>query len=417
MRPFAISIAAALAVSLPAVGSALAQNHVALVLDNGREDPSASARSAEIAKALERMHYRVVYGKRQASSGMRDYVAKFRAGLKDADIALFYYSGPAVRAGARNLLVASDARPGQPIEQLSIPLDEVEAAMTAKRANLVFVNSGYADPLTQSLVRDRPGLSPGMAWERGRRGFMVALANMPGKILQSDADNAFTDVLLSQLANRDLTAQDLTLRLRREVFDRSRGSQLPWIKSEVGAVRLAALPEAGIPAITPVVPQLSRVQRAALVKQLQAELKRTRCFAGGLDGSVATAQQGLNRLRQSYKRGNVPAIELASARESDFESWLEWIRAIHAPICAPVIVRRHDEVEEPRRKTRHREEFVEPKARRHKTRQVYVEETPRRRVREAPARREREAPVYRAPRYSGGGGGGGGGFNPFAPVR
>jgi hypothetical protein len=230
------------------------------------------------------MHYQVIFGRQQSQAGMRKYINDFRGALTEAEVALFYFKGVTLDASGRNLLMASNAAPGQPIEQSAIALDEIADLMNASRANVLLVDAGLADRTAEALARSGAGLSPTMARLRERRRFMVAFANMPGKLTRSDAESPFAELLASYLVGNDLTSADLGRKLRQDVFERTRGSQLPWVRSDLGEVRLAALPSTPtLPRVdVPVVPSFDR---GALIREVQAQLTRHQCFSGSVPGS------------------------------------------------------------------------------------------------------------------------------------
>ena len=373
---------------------ASAQKYVALVLDNGGiQTVATTTHAARIAESLERMRYRVIFGRQQDQAGMRKYINDFRGALNDAEVALFYFKGVTLDSSGRNLLMASDAAPGRPIDQSAIALDEIADLMNASQANLLLVDAGFADRTAEALARSNTSLSPTMARMRDRRRFMVAFANMPGKLTRSDAESPFAELLASYLVGNDLTSADLGRKLRQDVFERTRGSQLPWVRSDLGAVRLAALPSSATPTL-PDVPATPAFDRGDLIRQVQSELTRHKCYSGSINGNAALAHLGINSLGRTAAGKDSPKILVASAGQEEFEVWLDWIRRHEQPICAPPsppqTASRPPAL--PRVVTRHRE--------------------PQR-----PVQRQ-QAPVQRfePPRRSSGGGGGGG-RDPFAPTR
>ena len=352
------------------VAPAAAQKHVALVLDNdGIQAVAPATQSSRIAEGLERLRYRVIFGRQQDQAGMRKYINDFRGALNDAEVALFYFKGVTLDSSGRNLLMASNAAPGRPIEQHAVPLDEIADLMTASRANVLLVDAGNSDRTAESLARSATGVSPTMARLRDRSRFMVAFANMPGKVGRSDAESPFSDVVASFLTSQALTSADLGRHLRQDVFERTRGSQLPWVRSDLGSVQLAALPDASTPAPlhTPVAPSFDR---SAFVRAIQAELKRHQCYSGAIDGDVARAHSGLEALGRTANGGDGPDIEVASANLQEFEGWLQWSRRFHKSICAPRSVPSVSERSAPtfrRQHPAHRERAAAPRRERQAT--------------------------------------------------
>jgi hypothetical protein len=379
---------------------ASAQKHVALVLDNGRIQTTApSTHAARIAEGLERMHYRVIFGRQQDQAGMRKYINDFRGALSDAEVALFYFKGVTLDASGRNLLMASNAAPGRPIDQSAISLDEIADLMNASQANLLLVDAGLADRTTEALARSGSGLSPTMARLRERSRFMVAFANMPGKLTRSDAESPFAELLASYLTGDNLTSSDLGRKLREDVFERTRGSQLPWVRSDLGAVRLAALPS------TPTLPRIDvpvtpAFDRGALIRQVQTELTRHKCYSGSINGNAALAHLGIDSLGRTATGKKSPHLLVASAAPEEFDAWLGWIRRHEQPICAPPPAPPPTVFRPPPQRrvvTQHRE--------------------PPRAIQRQQAPVQRFEPPRRSSGGGGGGGGSGGGSNPFAPTR
>lgn len=360
MKTMSIKVLMAIGLAGAMAAPAAAQKHVALVLDNGRiqaagEQPTQGSR---IADGLEKMRYRVIFGRQQDKAGMRRYIDEFRSALSDAEVALFYFKGVTLDSSGRNLLVANNAAPGRPIDQSTIALDDIADLMNASRANVLLVDAGYADRTADALARPGSGLVQTMARLRDRSRFMVAFANMPGKIGRTDAESPFAEVLASYLANNDITSADLGHKLRQDVFERTRGSQLPWVRSDLGTIRLAALPDqpTPVPLETPATPSFDR---GSLIRAVQVELKRHQCYTGTINGSAALTHLALEELSKTDAGKRSPYIVVARAHAHEFDAWLEWVRAIQNPICirpsspAPIVktkpVHRERTVTAPRR--------------------------------------------------------------------
>jgi hypothetical protein len=389
---------------------AAAQKHVALVLDNGGVQavtPSSTAapgsHASRIAESLQRMNYRVIFGRQQDQAGMRKYMNDFRGALSDAEVALFYFKGVTLDSSGRNLLMASNAAPGRPIDQSAISLDEIADMMNARQANVLLVDAGLADRTAEALARSGTGLSPTMARLRDRNRFMVAFANMPGKLTRSDAESPFAELLATYLTDNDMTYANLGRKLRQDVFERTRGSQLPWVRSDIGEVRLAALPNPPSPPVLNV-PPTPAFDRAALIREVQSELTRHKCYSGSINGNAALAHVGIEALNRTNTGRRSPRLVIASAGPDDFETWLNWIRKYEQPICAPPPappVVQQPPRREPRVVTPHRE-------------------PPRARPSRAPDSDGRGRGLFSGDTHlppSRGPSGGGGGGNPFAPTR
>ena len=249
---FAIGFACC--VAMPAA----AQKHVALVLDNGGIQTVAPATpTSRIAEGLERMQYRVIIGRQQDRRvcGSTSTTSAARS-KKDAEVALFYFKGVTLDSSGRNLLMSSSAAPGRPIDQQAVALDEIADLMTASRANVLLVDGGYANRTTGTRSLEAP-LAFHLRWRRcaSAAGSWWPLPTRPDG---SAVPTPRTPSLKSWppfSSKEDITSADLGRQLKQDVFERTRGSQLPWVRSDLGAVQLAALPTVpAAPLQTPEVP-------------------------------------------------------------------------------------------------------------------------------------------------------------------
>lgn len=338
-----IKIAFSALAACVAVTAAVAQTHVALVIDNGNA-PSGATEAAAIAPAtriadqLRRMNYVVVDGRNARLDELHALVERFKAGAATADVSLFYFTGPVLSSGGKNHLIAKDANPELPIERTGLPLDLITSAMTAKRANIVVLDAGYEDKLLRSMTAGRSDRSAGMAPIRKSDRFAFALANLPGQIARDDSDNLFAKMLVTHLEKDSLQWETFTSALSNDLYEQSRGTRiLHWTSNIPAGVRVAALPRAvaGLP-FPPGGQRLTAVERANFVKGLQTDLRRLNCYSGAANGDLVATGNALKQLG-FQARDQAPVIEPSTATRNEFEGWIHWAKSVPRPLCAPVV--------------------------------------------------------------------------------
>ncbi|MCP4644330.1 MAG: hypothetical protein GY851_28060 [bacterium] len=156
--------------------------------------------------------------------------------LRDADVALFFYSGHGFEIDGSNYLVPVDFVLG----------DRADARYTtydASRLRDRMENSGAAlRILILDACRDNPfagpgkSLTPGLAAMYGGGGTYVVFATSPGKIADDNwggRNGLFTKHLLEVMASPTLELDELFEEVQARVFKESDGKQLPWIHENV----------------------------------------------------------------------------------------------------------------------------------------------------------------------------------------
>jgi hypothetical protein len=334
MSRFFALIATLLTALLAAAPDALARSHVALVIDNAETPatPAAATRAQEIVRSLERMSYVVTHANGADAASLRRLLGQFRTSTEGAEVALFYFSGPALSVAGRNLLVGRGAAPERAIEEQAVPVAEIEAGMKASKANVVVLEAGDQVARLAEIVRQRPDRSLALSPISPRPGFLFASAAPPGRF-HAAKPGVFTEALAAELANRDFNWGTLAANLRWQTFQRSHGAQVPLILSGLsGPVRVAA---AGGDLPLPTLPgrALSAAERERLIAEVQRELKARQCHEAEPNGDANAAAGGLAALGKVRK--DAPRLDVASATRDDYEAWLKWLRGTEGRLCPP----------------------------------------------------------------------------------
>jgi len=232
----ATALVAAALVWLPA-GAAWAELRVALLIGNADyaevpplENPVNDAR--DVAAALESLNFRVFLGEDLTAAEMRATFDDFVEAAVDADVALFFYAGHGLQAGARNYLVPVDASLADPDTFLAqaIPLDELLVEM--ERTNgirLIFLDACRDNPLGGA------GEGDGLARVGSAADFLFAFATQPDNVAFDGLgrNSFFTEALLSRIHTPGQDISELMIGVRRDVLSSTGGRQIPWENSSL----------------------------------------------------------------------------------------------------------------------------------------------------------------------------------------
>jgi uncharacterized caspase-like protein len=152
---------------------ALADNRVALVVGNSAYAhaphlPNSSHDAEDVAAALKRMGFDTIVGIDLDQAGMRDAAIRFARAARNADVALFYYSGHAMQYAGVNYLVPIDAELHDEADLRRMArVDEVLADLQqAKNLRVLVLDSCRDNPLADDLKRSI-GATRGVTIGRG----------------------------------------------------------------------------------------------------------------------------------------------------------------------------------------------------------------------------------------------------------
>ncbi len=194
-RLIGLGLACLTGLALMAPGAAAAAD-VALVIGNHdyRRAPDAlSARldARAVAEALEAGGYEVVSGTDLSRSEMQRSIARFADRVDDADRAVVFYSGHALRTGGLTYLAPVDQDNDSLVEVMmgGVPLDLVlRLAGEASGQAVVFVDGAQLDGFTPRAYAE-----PGLAHIDAPDGVLVVSAAAPGRAIprRSERRSAF----------------------------------------------------------------------------------------------------------------------------------------------------------------------------------------------------------------------------------
>jgi hypothetical protein len=261
---------------------ALAEKRVALIIGNGDYRsaptlPNPRNDAADVAASLRRTGFETDVGFDLDKAGMDAATIRFARAARDADVAVFYYSGHAVQFAGVNYLMPVDSRLTDEADlRLMLRVDDVVADLQqARNLRILVLDSCRDNPLAESLKRAigttrAVGLQRGLAKIDAPQGMIVAYATQSGRTAD-DGDGRNSPYTKAFLGNIEAVEEIGTIfrRISADVYNATQQKQLPELSlSLIGEFYLNGRPSGSS----------SQADVAALRKQLQAiqdQLKQT----------------------------------------------------------------------------------------------------------------------------------------------
>jgi len=257
----------ALLLFLSATATAVAERRVALVM---AEDDYRLVRplanpihdGEAMQAALKKLGFEVVLETDRDLRRMRRALDDFRDDAKGADVALVYFSGHGVEISGDNRLlpVDADASSLDQLDKTSLPLEEVRAAVAATaKVGLIVLDACRSDPFSgsggegrgaTSLAKDvADKVKPGLGRVGRAENILFAFSAAPGETAADGTgqNSPFTTALTKYLGTDGLEIRSVLTLVQQEVYDLSRGKQLPYVESGLPKLFFAAAAKEQLP--------------------------------------------------------------------------------------------------------------------------------------------------------------------------
>ena len=240
-RNFLVVVAAALVLFACCV-AAHAQSRVALVIGNGDyrntsklSNPRNDA--TDVAAALQRIGFTTIVGFDLDKAGMEDAEVRFTRAARDADVALFYYSGHAIQYAATNYLLPVDAqiKDAADLRRLTKVDDIVADLQQAKELRIMVLDSCRDNPLADVLKRERSGsVQRGLARLSTSQGMIVAYSTLAGQTADDGQgrNSPYTAAFLRQIETQE-EISTVFKRVSAEVYEKTDRRQIPELSLSV----------------------------------------------------------------------------------------------------------------------------------------------------------------------------------------
>lgn len=231
---------------------------VALVLGEQRyehlrplENPLNDALAVEA--RLQELGFEVFLETNRDLRRMRRALEDFVYDGEGADLALVFFAGHGLEVEGQNLLLPVDADPRDlgTLRDTALPLEEVVQALAqVAPRGIALIDACRSDPFggSQDGTRAAAALSenvqvqPGFGRVGRADGLIYAFSAAPGRpALDGDAGNSpFSEALVRHISTPGLELRSVLTLVQQDVYDRTRGRQLPYIESGLAGVVFAA---------------------------------------------------------------------------------------------------------------------------------------------------------------------------------
>jgi Caspase domain len=233
-----LSMAAAMAIMSAA--PAAADKRVALVIGNGAYRnvpvlPNPTNDAQDVAAALKRLDFETVLGLDLDRAGMDAAAIRFSRAAREADVALFYYSGHALQFAGINYLAPVDAKLTDEADlRLLSRVDDIVADLQrAKNLRILILDSCRDNPLAEGLKRSI-GATRGVSIGRGLakidspEGVILSFATQAGRTAEDGTgrNSPYTTAFLKHIeAQEEIGA--VFRKISADVYAATNQSQLP----------------------------------------------------------------------------------------------------------------------------------------------------------------------------------------------
>jgi carboxyl-terminal processing protease len=246
---------------------ALAEKRVALVIGNGAyanasrlPNPGNDAR--DVAATLTRLGFDTILGLDLDRAAMDDHAVRFARAAREADVALFYYSGHAMQFAGTNYLMPVDAKltDEADLRRLAKVDDIVADLQQARNLRILVLDSCRDNPLAEELRRSigrtrAAGLARGLAKIDSPQGMITAYATQAGHTAEDGTgrNSPYTTAFLRHIEESEEIGT-VFRRVSADVYQSTQRTQLPELSlSLIGEFYLKGRSQ-GLAAATPSAP-------------------------------------------------------------------------------------------------------------------------------------------------------------------
>ncbi|MGP0088739.1 MAG: caspase family protein [Xanthobacteraceae bacterium] len=219
---------------------------MALVIGNGAYRntlslPNPKNDANDVATALKSANFETVLGIDLDKAGMDAAAVRFARAARDADVALFYYSGHAMQFAGINYLLPVDAKLTDEADlRLMVRADDIVSdVQLAKNLRIVVLDSCRDNPLAEALRRSigvtrSAGLQRGLARLENAQGMIVAYATQAGSTADDGTgrNSPYTTAFLRHIQEPDEIGT-IFRRVSADVYGTTNRRQLPELSLSV----------------------------------------------------------------------------------------------------------------------------------------------------------------------------------------
>jgi hypothetical protein len=248
--------ALAVAIMASSATPAFADKRVALVIGNGAYKnavhlPNPRNDAQDVAASLTRIGFETIVGLDLDKAGMDEDAIQFARRARDADVAIFYYSGHAMQFAGVNYLMPIDAKltDEADLRRMTRVDDIIADLQQAKNLRILVLDSCRNNPLADELKRSigltrAAALQHGLAKIDSPQGMIVAYATQAGQTAEdgSGRNSPYTTAFLKHIQAQEEIGT-VFRRIGSDVYEATRHAQLPELSlSLIGEFYLRGKP-------------------------------------------------------------------------------------------------------------------------------------------------------------------------------
>ena len=309
--------------------TARAEKRVALVIGNGAYKSAQGLLNApndahDVAAALTRIGFDTVLAIDADKSGMDEVGIRFARLTRDADIALFYYSGHAMQYNGINYLMPIDAKLTDEADlRRMLRVDEIAADLQqARHLRILVLDSCRDNPFVEELKRSI-GSSRGLSVQRGLaridnpQGMIVSYATQAGRTAEDGQrrNSPYTTAFLKNIETNEEIGT-IFRRVADDVYRSTNKTQLPklslsvigefYLKGKLRVVAGRSAQGASAPELTEAAQAWPTTRETSSQAVLEAFIKE---FGETVYGELARAR--LREVKQKQFATAIPPSALA----------------------------------------------------------------------------------------------------------
>lgn len=237
MSRLAFILSLFLLLSVPALGA----ERVALVIGNGAylrvpTLPNPTRDAADVARALERLDFKVTQVSNGTAADMRKAIVEFGRAAEGSMMAVVFYAGHGMEAGGENWLIPTDAelRSDADVDSEAVSLRSVNLQVSkARQLGLIILDACRNNPFEAKMKRSLAtrAVARGLAPTEPTDNVLIAYAARDGTTA-SDGDgrnSPFTTALLRHIETPGLEISFLFRRVRDDVMTSTKREQQPFV--------------------------------------------------------------------------------------------------------------------------------------------------------------------------------------------
>ena len=223
-----------------------AETRVALVIGNGAYAnkatlPNPAHDAEDVAKALRRNNFEVIYGTDLSQAGMQDLAIKFARAAGRADVAMFYYSGHAMQYNGVNYLMPVDAKLDDEADlKRFMRVDDILSDLQqARNLRILVLDSCRDNPLAEGLKRSAgptrsASIGRGLSKMEAPLGTIISFSTQSGRTADdgSGRNSPYTIAFLKHI-EQPSEIGDVFRSISSDVYEASGKAQLPELSLSI----------------------------------------------------------------------------------------------------------------------------------------------------------------------------------------